>query len=496
MISLSSPAMRIHAFHIFPPSSEGLAFYFSQLLCYLRAQFVLDCSVCHGRIDSARRGRCDVLNGVLFEFSLFGLSFLLFGVVGAGVGVGVFGYWWVVLSVFMPVSWYKDSGATCAFCVRCMWRVFIFRLCVRLVWRVFVKVLHECGLLFEEVVMSGFSRVVAVAVAVGVVGAGSVVPVVAAPRVATQPGTDRPRVVAPVNTPVVQRAPQAPAVPAVVTNVVPGVTRAAAQPVVVRNYVTQEVYVTSPGLALASPGGAVVLNPVNVINTFERNVRPEDRSTMDAARGAAGVGAVAGGVGGGAAGALVGAGVGAAAGVGASGAICGAAAGTAAAAGAVAIAAPPTAPIAGPVAAGAASAVAACAAGGMAVGPIIGGAVGAGAGVPVGVVPGVVAGAQLGASAVPGGRAVMDRAIADTAWDLESQARVAQGAEPLSGAKPGDSMPGAGADAVPAVGSSVPALPQLPELPAVSVPVVDVQLPQVPEVPGVVLPGLPPVLGV
>jgi hypothetical protein len=70
---------------------------------------------------------------------------------------------------------------------------------------------------------------------------------------------------------------------------------------------------------------------------------------------------------------------------------------------------------------------------------VSGGTLGAVLGAPAGT----LVGAQLGASSVPGGRAALDRTIADTTWDLESQARVSQGAEPLAGKKPGDSMPSA-----------------------------------------------------
>lgn len=265
----------------------------------------------------------------------------------------------------------------------------------------------------------------------------------AAPQVISQPGTTPPPPApAPVQanqqaparavTPAVAPAP-AP-VPAPVVRFVPGATQAS-QPIIVRNYVTNEiVYETSPGLALASPTGAVALNPGNVVATFERNVREEDRATMDAARGAAAAGAVVGGVAGGAGGALAGGALGAGAGLGAGVAICGATT-------AAIPVAPPVAPFA-----------AACWAAGPAfVGPVLGGAVGAGAGVPVGATAGMLAGAQLGASVVPGGQAVMQRTIADTTWDLESQARVAQGAEPLAGEKPGDSMAGVEA---PSAGSS------------------------------------------
>lgn len=86
----------------------------------------------------------------------------------------------------------------------------------------------------------------------------------------------------------------------------------------------------------------------------------------------------------------------------------------------------------------------------------------------------------------------MQRTLADTTWDLESQARMAQGADALAGEKPGDSMPGAGAPsggssaAIPA--SSVaefipadvaPAPVPAPVIPAPVIPEIDTAVAQV-----------------
>ena len=252
----------------------------------------------------------------------------------------------------------------------------------------------------------------------------------AVPKVASQPGTEKPE--APAAEPEVyaQAAPVqqvAPVQPQAVA-FIPGAQQAAVQPVVKKVVVQQNIikvvkYETSPGLALATAGGSRVLNPVNVANTFERNVAAEDRETINMAKGAAAGGAVAGTVIGAAAGAAVGGAAGVAAGAGASTVIC-----------ASTTAAVPVAPPLAPVAAG-------CWAMGPAAGAVVGGLSGAGAGAVAAAPAGALAGAQLGATAVPGGRAALDRTVANTTWDLESQARVANGAEPLAGEKPGDSMP-------------------------------------------------------
>ena len=152
----------------------------------------------------------------------------------------------------------------------------------------------------------------------------------------------------------------------------------------------------------------------------------------------------------------------------------------------------PVAPPLAPVAAG-------CWAMGPAAGAVVGGLSGAGAGAVAAAPAGALAGAQLGATAVPGGRAALDHTVANTTWDLESQARVANGAEPLAGEKPGDSMPNSqqaknqgyvppsmpdaqalSSQAALSMQSQVPNLPPAPVPPGSSIPgVPNVALPQV-----------------
>ena len=320
---------------------------------------------------------------------------------------------------------------------------------------------------------------------------GSAVSVSAAPRVISQPGTQenkqqQPQQAAPVQRQVSPQQVQAAPVQQVeVVRWIPGAPQAV-QPIVVQNVVKEEVvvYETSPGLALASAAGSQVLTPQNVANTFNSNIRDEDRGTLEAAGGAA----VAGGV----TGAVIG-GVGAAAGGAAAGYVGGVGVGAATCAATVFI--PPATALA-----------AACmAVGPTAVGPIVGGVAGGVAGAMAGAPAGALIGAQAGASVVPGGRAALDRTIADTTWDLESQARVSQGAEPLRGEKPGETMPsGPEAAAQPIVVPELPVIPVVDNpipapapVPEVVVPVdmpnppaqlLDVPLPQVPAVP---IPGSP-----
>lgn len=309
----------------------------------------------------------------------------------------------------------------------------------------------------------------------------------AAPRVVSQPGTQKPQQVEPATAPVAEQAPvqqyQPPAPQQIATPVqrvevvryVPGAPQAV-QPVIVKNVITKKVvYETSPGLAMVSPGGSRVLNPVNVANTFNRNIRKEDRSTLEAAGGAAAGGAVAGTVVGAGLGLAGGGLAGAGAGVGAGAVICTSTV-------AATVVAPPLAPFA-----------AACwAAGPTVVGPAVGAVSGGTAGAIVGAPAGALVGAQAGAATVPGGRAALDRTIADTTWDLESQARVAQGAEPLAGEKPGESMP----SGPQAAAHSQPAVPNLADVaPVNSSPVVPtpapVVLPPAPLVPQVNIPAPP-----
>ena len=310
--------------------------------------------------------------------------------------------------------------------------------------------------------------VFAVATLVSAAGVGVVN---AAPRVISQPGTQEKKQqqsqqaapAAPVQRQVAPQAVQSQPVQQVeVVRWIPGAPQAV-QPIVVQNVVKEEVivYETSPGLALASAAGSQVLTPQNVASTFHANIRDEDRGTLEAAGGAIAVGAVTG--------ATVGAVGGATAG-GTAGAIGGAAGGAAlcGAAGAALVVAPVTAPVTGTI-------FGTCTtAGPVGIGMATGGAAGATAGAMVGAPAGALVGAQAGASVVPGGRAALDRTIADTTWDLEDQARVSQGAEPLRGEKPGDSM-----QSGPEAAASQSVLPVVPVAPAVPVVPVDSGAPSV-----------------
>ena len=235
----------------------------------------------------------------------------------------------------------------------------------------------------------------------------------AAPKVVTQPGTQEQQAdPAPAQQVPPQVVQSTPIQRVEVVRYVPGAPQAV-QPVIVKNVITKKVvYETSPGMVLLSPGGSRVLNPINVAETFRKNIRKEDRGTLEAASGAAAAGAVTGA----AAGTVLGA---------AGGGLAGAALGLGA--GAVVMA----------------GQAAACWLVVDKVGPFTGIVSGGTLGAVLGAPAGTLVGAQLGASSVPGGRAALDRTIADTTWDLESQARVSQGAEPLAGKKPGDSMPSA-----------------------------------------------------
>lgn len=268
----------------------------------------------------------------------------------------------------------------------------------------------------------GMKATVACAAAVAAL-TGTMSSVSAAPRLASQPGTARP---APAPAPVVTRVVAAPQVaqpvPQEIVRVVPGAPQIVSQPVIIRRVVENRiVYETSPGLALASPGGSAVLNPLNVAATWNRNIRPEDRVTWNVTAGASTAGAVVGGILGAGIGALGGAAAGGAGGAAASGAICGAIAAIPAIGVSAAACLAPIGPIS------IVSAVTGAAGAGLLAGP--------------GSAAGTAVGARLGAAAVPGGQAVFDRITADTTWDLENQARLRNGAEGLRGAKPGDSMP-------------------------------------------------------
>lgn len=249
----------------------------------------------------------------------------------------------------------------------------------------------------------------------------------AAPKVVTQPGTQEQQAdPAPAQQAPPQVVQSTPIQRVEVVRYVPGAPQAV-QPVIVKNVITKKViYETSPGMVLLSPGGSRVLNPINVTETFRKNIRKEDRGTLEAASGAAAAGAVTGAAAGTVLGAVGGGFAGAGLGYGAGAVICSGI-----------TAAVPAAPL---VMAGQA---AACWLVVDKVGSFTGFVSGGTLGAVLGAPAGTLVGAQLGASSVPGGRAALDRTIADTTWDLESQARVSQGAEPLAGKKPGDSMPSA-----------------------------------------------------
>ena len=246
----------------------------------------------------------------------------------------------------------------------------------------------------------------------------------AVPKVVSQPGTQDAQEQPPIQQAPSQTVQSTPIHRVEAVRYIPGAPQAV-QPVVVKNVITKKVvYETSPGMVMLSPAGSGVLNPVNVAKTFSRNIRQEDRGVMEAAGGAAAGGALGGAMIGAAAGAAGLGAAGAAVGVGTGAMICGAITAT--------IPVNPAAAVPAALCWPAASQV---------VGPVAGGAVGVTAGAMLGAPAGLLFGAQAGASMVPGGRAAFDRTVADTTWDLESQARVSQGAEPLAGDKPGDSMP-------------------------------------------------------
>lgn len=302
--------------------------------------------------------------------------------------------------------------------------------------------------------------VFAVATLVSAAGVGVVD---AAPRVISQPGTQEKKQqqsqqaapAAPVQRQVAPQAVQSQPVQQVeVVRWIPGAPQAV-QPIVVQNVVKEEVivYETSPGLALASPAGSQVLTPQNVVTTFNSNIRDEDRGTLEAAGGAVAVGAVTGATVGAVGGAAAGGTAGYVGGVGVGAAAC-------------------TIPALIPTAT--AFAAACMTIGPTMVGPMVGGVAGGVAGAMVGAPAGALVGAQAGASVVPGGRAALDRTIADTTWDLEDQARVSQGAEPLRGEKPGDSM-----QSGPEAAASQSVLPVVPVTPAVPVVPVDSGAPSV-----------------
>ncbi|WP_146776300.1 hypothetical protein [Dietzia sp. UCD-THP] len=239
---------------------------------------------------------------------------------------------------------------------------------------------------------------------------------------------------------------KAPSVPVAVQQAAPAIQQAAqpliiaAPPRVITQTVTETVVVDrqvvqeSGGLLLLDPSVSQNVRAVDVLNTFDSNVAAragEERRHLDQVLGAAGVGAFAGGSLGAAGGGLVGA-----AGTGVTGALVGGAVGTAAqipaqiSCGVVTIVAPGIGIPCHAIAAAAGPAA------GAAVGGVVGAGVGAGAGIVTGAVGGAAGGAGLGAQTVPGGTETLQGLAADIVWDLENEARVANGYQPLVGNKP------------------------------------------------------------
>lgn len=239
---------------------------------------------------------------------------------------------------------------------------------------------------------------------------------------------------------------KAPSVPVAIQQAAPGIRQAAqpliisAPPQVITQTVTETVVVDrevvqeSGGLLLLDPSVSQNVGPVDILNKFDANVAARtggDRAHLDHVIGAAGVGAVSGGLLGAAGGGVVGA-----AGTGMTGALVGGAIGTAAqipaqvSCGVVTIVAPGVGIPCHAIAAAAGPAA------GAAIGGVVGAGIGAGAGIVTGAVGGATAGAGLGAQTVPGGTETLQGLAADIVWDLENEARVANGYQPLVGDKP------------------------------------------------------------
>lgn len=244
---------------------------------------------------------------------------------------------------------------------------------------------------------------------------------------------------------------QAPSVPVAIQQAAPAIQQAAqplvvaAPPQVITQTITQTVVVDrevvqeSGGLLLLDPSVSQTVALVDVVNAFDANVGARngaDRAHLDHVLNAATVGAVA-------TGSLGAIGGGAVTGVstGVVGALAGGAAGTAAqipaqvSCGVVTIVAPAVGIPCHAVAAAAGPAV------GAAVVGVVGAGVGAGAGSVVGGTAAAAGGAMLGAQTVPGGRETLQGLAADVVWDLENDARVSNGYQPLVGDKP-SGLPG------------------------------------------------------
>ena len=204
------------------------------------------------------------------------------------------------------------------------------------------------------------------------------------------------------------------------------------RPVIVQEVVVQEVTVeeTSPGLLILNPEVQRDINPVNVWNKIDSNTKGEDRQTLALAAGAGAAGAVGGGLAGATVGAL---------GTGVTGAAAGAVAGGAASGAAVAPLCAVGSILAGPVAAGVPCLITAGATGAVA-GAAIGGAAGLGAGAVAGGAAGAAAGAAAAADSVPNARTAAQRVAGDVIWELEDEARVNNGYEPLVGEKPSENL--------------------------------------------------------
>lgn len=248
--------------------------------------------------------------------------------------------------------------------------------------------------------------------------------------------------------PQVPTARKAPNVPAAIQNVAPGIQQAAqplfisAPPQIITQTITETVVVDreveivqeSGGLLLLDPSVSQNVTPVDVLNTFDANVAARhggDRTHLDQVLGAAGAGAVGlgslGALGGGAVGAV---------GTGVTAALGGAAVGTAAqipaqvSCGVVTIVVPGVGIPCHAIAAAAGPAA------GAAVLGTVGAGIGAGAGSVGGGAAASVGGAGIGASTVPGGVETLQGLAADIVWDLENEARLANGYQPLVGDKP------------------------------------------------------------
>lgn len=255
--------------------------------------------------------------------------------------------------------------------------------------------------------------------------------VTAAPAPAPAPPAAAQQVVPQINQAVQPLRTQAPATPQYTPVSEPQEVVIDNRPVIVQEVVVQEVTVqeTSPGLLILNPEVQRDINPIDVWNKIDSNTKGEDRQTLALAAGAGAAGAVAGGAGGAVVGAV---------GTGVTGAAAGAIAGGAASGGAVA----PLCAIGGIITGGAAGVpcVITAAATGAVAGAAVGGAAGIGAGAVAGGTAGAVGGAAAAANSVPNARTAAQRVAGDVIWELEDEARVKNGYEPLVGEKPSENL--------------------------------------------------------